>query len=185
MRSVCFFFLGVLLLVMQTTLFPMLPGWIGKPDLLFVLVIFLALRMKMFQGGVLTLLFGMLMDVFSGIFLGLCPTIYLILFFSIQWVSRQLIISEVSHQILLVVVGYLFMSSGIFIGSSMLDSQEVLNWSWPDIFLQMLILVILTIPLFYLFDRIEGFFDQSNIRWSFKGKRSQNRFVSPGPGWRS
>jgi len=40
-----FFFLGVFLLILQTTLFQILPEWAGKPDLLFVLIVFLAIRM--------------------------------------------------------------------------------------------------------------------------------------------
>ena len=185
MRGLCFFLLGALLLIIQTSFFPFLPGWIGKPDLLFILVIFLALRMKIFQGGVLTLLLGLLMDIFSGIYLGLYPMTYLILFFSIQWAVKHLFVGEISHQIPLVVVSYLFMSSGVFIGSSMLEPKGLLHWSWPDIFLQMLMLAIMTMPLFYMFDKVMGFFKKRQVRWTLVGSRSKNRFTTPERGRRT
>jgi len=184
MCGICFFFLGLLLLIIQTTLFPTLPAWVGKPDLLFILLIFVALRMKIFSGGVLTLFFGLLMDVFSGIFLGLCPLIYLLVFVSIQWLSRHLVIREVTHQLPLVVVAYLFMSSGIYIGSSIFADKGGMMWSWSDVLLQMVMLAIMTMPLFYLFDRIKGFFDRRGMRWTLVGSRPKNRFAAPGPGER-
>lgn len=180
MRSLCFFIFGVLLLVAQTTLFPALPAWIGKPDLIFILVIFLALRMQVFKGGVLILLFGLLMDLLSGIFLGLYPLMYLVVFAVVRFIARQLVINEAGHQIPLVVASYLLMNSVVFMGTSMLEPEEIMYWSWPALFLQMLILAVLAMPLFYFFDWLMSWFDQGRPRWSLLGAtRSGNRFAAP------
>lgn len=183
MRSLCFFALGVLLLVAQTTFFPAMPSWIGNPDLLFILVIFVALRLPIFQGGALILLFGLLMDIFSGIFLGLYPLIYLAVFTVVRLIAGHLAIGEVTLQIPLVVACYLFMSSVVFMVTSVLAPEGILHWSWPALLLQMLMLAVLTMPLFYLLDGIMGWFDQRRPRWSLVGSaRSGNRFASPGRG---
>jgi len=185
MRSLCFLGLGVLLLVTQTTIFPSLPAWIGKPDLLFILVIFLALRMPVFQGAVLTLFFGLLMDIFSGIFLGLYPVMYLVVFTVVQLIARQLAIGDAAYQIPLVVASYLFMNSVVFMGTTMLEPDEIMHWSWPDLLLRLLILAVMAMPLFFIFDWLMGWFDQGRPRWSpFGAARSVNRFATPARGRR-
>ncbi len=183
MPSLCFLGLGVLLLVAQTTLLPALPAWIGRPDLLFILVIFLAMRMPLFQGAVLTLLFGLLMDIFSGIFLGLYPVMYLVVYAVVFMISRQLAIGEAAHQIPLVVASYLLMSTVVFLGTSMLEPEEILHWSWPALLLRLLMLAVLAMPLFFLFDWLMGWFDKGRPRWSMVGGgRSGNRFAAASRG---
>lgn len=186
MRSLCFFALGVLLLLAQTSIFPAMPSWIGNPDLLFILVIFVSLRLPAFQGGALILLFGLLMAIFSGIFLGLYPLIYLAVFSVVRLISGQLAIGEVTYQIPLVVACYLFMSSVVFMVTSVLAPEGILHWSWPALLLQMLMLAVLTMPLFYLFDEFMGWFDQRRPRWSLVGSASSgNRFATSSRGRRS
>ena len=107
MRTLYLLFLGTILLTIQTTLFHILPAWIGRPDLLFILVIFLATDMETFKGALLVLLFGFLMDIFSGIYLGMYPLLYLLLFFAIKTLSRHVVLVEIVHQVPLVVVSYL------------------------------------------------------------------------------
>ncbi len=176
MRSLFFFLLGTFLLVVQTSIFPALPKWLGKPDLLFMVMIFLALRMPVFQGGVLTLLFGLEMDIFSGVFLGLYPLIYLIIFLVVRLISKILAFGDVAQQIPLMVASYLFMTSGIFIGQSLLAPKGFLLWSWPDVFLRMLILAIMAVPMFFLLDHFFDFFEHRGPKWSLVKSRSKNRF---------
>ena len=75
-----FFIVGLILLVIQTTLFGSMPDWLGRPDLLFIFIIFITVRLELIQGAFLVLLLGLVMDIFSGIFLGLYPLTNLILF---------------------------------------------------------------------------------------------------------
>ncbi len=149
-----FLVLGTLLLTLQTTLLPALPDWVGRPNLLFLLVVFLSVHMDVYKGAVLVLLFGLIMDIFSGIFLGLHPVIYLLLFFSLKAISRHLSIMESLHQVPMLAVSYLFASSGIYIFATILAPENPLDWSWGAELLELLILCIICIPCFSLFQML-------------------------------
>ena len=63
-----FIVFSLFLFVLQNTLFAELPAWLGRPDLIFLLVVFLAYRFEAIKGAVLVFLIGLFMDIFSGIF---------------------------------------------------------------------------------------------------------------------
>ena len=173
-----FLALGIVLLILQTTLFQVLPEWIGKPDLLFILIVFLALRIDIFKGTVLVLLFGVLMDIFSGIYLGLHPVIYLMLFFTLNGATRHLAINESVHQVPIVVLSYLLTCSGVFIFASILSPENELEWSWGKILLQIVILVIITPPLFKMYNWVLSLLeDNSKLTYFLRKPKSGNRFI--------
>ncbi|HIJ77686.1 MAG: rod shape-determining protein MreD [Desulfobulbaceae bacterium] len=168
--------LGIFLLTLQTTILHLLPDWIGRPDLLFLLIVYLGTHLDIFKGAALALLFGLLMDIFSGIFLGLHPVAYLILFFILKTIDRHLAITEPIHQVPVVALSYLFTASSIFIFASMLIDQAELNWSWGKIILQLLILSTICLPFFNLFTWITTAFDPKNRQNPFRRARTGNRF---------
>ena len=77
-------------IVLQITILPvfLLPAF--KPDLLLVLMIFMALRGPSGSGALLAWLLGAFSDVFSGLYLGLHAFTYLIVFLVIKAVSDRL-----------------------------------------------------------------------------------------------
>jgi len=77
-------------IVIQVSLLPVfiLPPF--KPDLLLVIMVFLALRGPLETGAPLAWLLGMLDDVCSGLYLGLNAAAFLISFFVIKSVSDRL-----------------------------------------------------------------------------------------------
>ena len=152
MFVVTFFLLGLALLIIQTTLFSAMPDWLGRPDLLFIFIIFITVRLDIIKGALLVLMLSLIMDIFSGIFLGLYPVINLILFFIVHLLSRRFIISELPHQIPLVMSCYLFSNTMIFISTAMLAPENILPWNGKAIFFQILLLSILTLPFFALYD---------------------------------
>ena len=173
-----FFFLGVFLLILQTTLFQILPEWAGKPDLLFVLIVFLAIRVDVIKGAVLVLLFGLLMDIFSGIYLGLHPVIYLMLFFALNGITKHLAINESIHQVPLVVISYLLACNGIYIFASILSPDNDLVWSWSRLLLQIVILAIITAPLFKIYGWTLSLLEnRSNLSSPWRKSKSGNRFI--------
>ncbi len=173
-----FFFLGVFLLILQTTLFQVLPEWAGKPDLLFVLIVFLAIRMDMIKGAVLVLLFGLLMDIFSGIYLGLHPVIYLMLFFALNSVTKHLAINESVHHVPIVIISYLLACSGIYIFASILSPANDLVWSWGQLFLQIVILAIITAPFFKMYTwTLSLLEDRAKLSYPWRKPKSGNRFI--------
>lgn len=174
-----FIAIGALFLVLQTTILQSLPGWIGSPDLLFLLIVFAALHLDLFKGAVIALLLGLIMDIFSGIFLGVYPLTYLMLFFLIKAVLRHLALSDLIHQVVLSLIGYLFASGVIYVTVSILAPDSSPAWSWAAMLLQLLILAVLSVPFFHLLQRLPTLLSERRDTplLSFK-RRSGNRFRS-------
>jgi rod shape-determining protein MreD len=155
MPIITFFMLGIMLLILQTSLLISLPEWLGRPDPLFVLIVFAATRLELTHGAIVLLLLGLLMDIFSGIFLGLYPIVYLLLFWLLRSLSQRLVIYEVAHLIPLVLSCYLCINGLIFVIATMLVPENDLVWNWKKILLQMLLLAIISLPLFSIFNFVE------------------------------
>ena len=169
-----FIVFGVFLLVLQTTLFSFLPSWFGRPDLVYLLVVFLAYRFDAVRGAILAFFMGLLLDVFSGVFLGIYPTVYILVFFILKILSKQ-IANETTYQVPLTVISYLFSASCIFIITSLLAPETHLEWSWRALILQIVMLAVIAIPFFFLCDACLNFCTKKH---SFSMKSSGNRFKS-------
>ena len=171
-----FILLGTSLFILQTSLFPSFPGWFSQIDPLFILLVFIAVHIDIIRGTVLTIYFGMLTDILSGVYSGLHPVVYLTLFFLIKGLSRPLVLSEPPHQIPLVVSSYFFTSCCIYIITSSLAPETVLHWSWPALFIHFFMLTLITIPCFKLYSfSMEKFNPQKALQFLIKPKRG-NRF---------
>lgn len=89
MRILVTFALGLLFMLLQSSVFPhFLPDNL-KPDLLLVLVIYLGLREDHLRGGLISYLLGCLKDVFAGIYAGLFGFTFLLIFFAVRAVSGR------------------------------------------------------------------------------------------------
>lgn len=176
MLILSFLSLGTFLLILQTTLFHVLPDWIGKPDFLFTLIVFLAIGIDAYKGAILALLLGLLVDIFSGIYLGLYPVAYLVLFFVLKGASEHLAIDESAHQVPLVAISYIITSCGIFIFASILTPESNIDWSWSSLLLQILILFIISIPLFNIYNGLLSLC-QKKTKPSFFRRKPGNRFI--------
>ncbi|NTW98765.1 MAG: rod shape-determining protein MreD [Geobacteraceae bacterium] len=77
-------------IVIQVSLLPVFIRPPFKPDLLLVIMVFIALRGPFKAGGLLAWLLGMLNDVCSGLYLGLNATTFLISFLVIKSLSDRL-----------------------------------------------------------------------------------------------
>ncbi len=173
-----FIVFSLFLFVLQTTLFQALPAWLGRPDLLFLLVVFLAFRFDAIKGAALVFFIGLLIDVFSGIFLGIYPTIYLLVFFTLKILSKHMA-NESTFQAPLAVLSYLITASSIFVISSLMAPGAHIEWSWRIMLLQSIMLAVVTIPFFSLCDLYMTFCSNKMVRWRpFKLRGSGNRFRS-------
>ena len=178
MLAFIFLALGSFLLILQTSLFSILPKWIGNPDLLFLVVIFMACRMDTYQGVILTLVFGLLMDIFSGIVPGLFPSVYLGLFVTIKLISKHFIIDESSHQPPLAATCYLISSGTIYLYTAFFSPETSLFWSCRDLLLQMFILGILSVPSYHVFSSLQNLVVTGGYRsWFGTRKKMGNRFI--------
>lgn len=171
-----FIFLGTGLLILQTSLFPYLPGWFSQLDPLFILIVFIAIHIDIVRGTVLTIYFGMLTDILTGVYSGLHPIVYLALLLVIKGLSRPLVLSESPHQIPLVLSGYLFTSCFIYIIAASLAPDTELLWSWPALFIRFLMLALITTPCFKLYSfSMDKFNPRNALQILIKPKRG-NRF---------
>ena len=82
--SLIYFFLGILLIVLETTLLQSFPAWIGRPDFVYILVAFTAYRFAWIPGLLLTFSLGWMMDALTGINLGVYPLECLAVFASLK-----------------------------------------------------------------------------------------------------
>ena len=171
-----FLILGILILVLQTTFLQLLPVWLGKPDILFLLIVHISCQSEIFRGALVVLLLGLLMDVFSGVFLGLYPVIYLLVFAFIKGISRRVAINEFAYQVPLALISYLFVSIGIFLFSYSLAPDTPPQWLWGAIVLQLLMLAVIGSPVVVLFDAITNFYRSTSASGRLPGTRSVNRF---------
>jgi len=118
------------------------------------------------------------MDIFSGIYLGLHPVIYLMLFFALNGITKHLAINESIHQVPLVVISYLLACNGIYIFASILSPDNDLVWSWSQLLLQIVILAIITAPLFKLYGWTLSLLEnRSTLPSPWRKSKSGNRFI--------
>lgn len=176
MFIVIFLILGILILVVQTTFLQLVPGWLGQPDILFLLIVYIACQKEILAGAVSILLLGLLLDVFSGVFLGLYPVIYLLIFVFIKGISRKVAINEFAYQVPLAVISYLLVSIFMFIFSYSLAPDSPPQWAWGTIILQLLMLAVIGAPVFGVFDIIMDFYRSTSAAGHFLGSKSSNRF---------
>lgn len=105
--SLLFSSLVLVSLVIQVSLLPVFVRSPFKPDLLLVIMVFIALRGSYAVGAPLAWMLGMLNDVFSGFYLGLNALTFLISFIVIKNVSDRLY-AESAILFVLTVVGVTF-----------------------------------------------------------------------------
>lgn len=176
MFIILFLIIGILTLVLQTTFLQLLPEWLGKPDILFLLIIYISCQADFLRGSVVILLLGLLMDVFSGVFLGLYPVIYLLVFAFIKGISRKVAINEFAYQVPLAVISYLFVCIGMFLFSFLLAPDTPPQWSWGTILLQLLMLAVIGAPVFGFLDCIMEIYRSASASGRLFGSKSINRF---------
>ena len=80
---------GWLLIVLQISLFAFLPLGEARPDLLFFLIIFLAVEWGTLGGAVLVTLLAYLLDLVSATFFGLNTLLALGTYFTVGWISQR------------------------------------------------------------------------------------------------
>ncbi len=145
-----FFGLGLLLLAIQTTIFHLMPAWLGRPDLLFLLLVFIALYCEPFRGLILTLLLGLLVDVLSGIYLGVIPLVYLLFFLGTKALTRHLALQDSINQVHVVVVGFLTTTAVGHLLTSLLGPEYYQLWNWSLLLQNLVILSVICLPFLHL-----------------------------------
>jgi rod shape-determining protein MreD len=166
MRILSFFLVGIVLIVIQTSIFQFIPSWLGSPDLIFILIAFSAYRFDWLHGLVLVVIFSWIMDVVSGLYLGTYPLLYLFLFVFLKVFKENSPVKEVAYQIPLVGIVFFIGHSCLYSFYSLAVPDVLPEWSWVTILQETFVLIVATIPCFLLYN-------------SLFEHMSQRRFVPP------
>ncbi len=147
---------GILILLLQTTLFSSFPVQRIRPDLLLIFTLYLAFLFPPIFGGFLALLMGYLMDLFSGNASGFYTFSRPFIFFAAQFFKERFYLEGLSSQFLF---AFIFgMLEGILILILMNALQSVsLGNLYPLLFTfllpQSFFTGLITPPLFFLFQK--------------------------------
>jgi rod shape-determining protein MreD len=175
LNVIVFWGIGLSLIVAQTTLLEHLPQWLGRPDLLFVLVAFLAYRFAWIPGIFVVFSLSWIVDVVSGIYLGLYPLACLAAFSALKTLSNKSPVKESTYQIPLVGIIYFLMQITFYFVNSLLLPDILPQWSWPGVFQRTVLVVLSAIPLFVLFHRL----NESLLKRRLRGNAPRRRPPRP------
>jgi len=177
MLILSFLLVGIVLIVCQSSVLYFLPSWMGNPDLIFILITFLAYRFDWLRGLLLVLVFGWIMDVASGLYLGTYPLLYLFLFIFLKLLKESSPVKEAVYQIPLVGAACLIGYSCLYVFYFLALPGVLPDWSWGTMIRQILILVVASIPCFLLYNKLfEQISKRRFIRPRILQKRSGNYF---------
>jgi len=139
---------------MQTSILPLLPTWEGPPDLVFVLIAFIAYRFAWIPGIWLVFSLGWLVDVVGSINLGFYPVICLITFATLKILTNKSPVKEVTYEIPLVGLSYFLVQMFFYFSYSITLPEMLPEWSWGQTIQRTTLVVVSAIPLFLLFNSL-------------------------------
>jgi rod shape-determining protein MreD len=152
-------FIGLLLIVIQTTVMPYFPVFERFYDLLTPLVLYLSIFRPVRESMVMILIFGFLMDNISGGPFGIYLTAYIWLFFGVRWAITFLHVGD-SYLLPFVVAVGVFMENLIFIGSgAMFEQSPRISEAVVSTVVIQVLWALFTGPFFLML------FNYSHLRW--------------------
>ncbi len=173
-----FIVLGLLLIVLQTTVLMVNPLWVAAPDLYYILVAYLAYRFDLLRSLIIIFPLSWTMDVLSGVVLGMYPAICFGAFFLLKIMSAKIPVRESFYQVPMVGVSYLVVSKIIYIGLSLFEPGASAPWSWPEMLVRVGLMILLSFPLFRLFEFINIRMQRTFIPYRVLRVRAGNRYRS-------
>lgn len=173
---ISFVSLGLFLLAIQTTFFSLFPHWLGRPDLLFVLLVFVAYRFSWFSGLFLAFFLGWIKDVGSGMFLGTYPIMAIIVFCIVKFCSQNSPVKETAYQIPLVGLSYFVLQCILYLIFLLMQPGVLPPWSWGRVIQETFILLVAAIPCFVFFNWTYEKITSRRFSPKTMRRRSGNRF---------
>lgn len=168
-----FWVVGLVLIIAQTTLLEYLPFWLGRPDMLFVLVTFIAYRFAWIPGIILVFVLSWVLDVVASVYLGIYPLVCLLVFTALKTLTDKSPVKEFTYQVPLVGVSYLSMQIFLYVINAGLLPDLLPDWSWAEALQRTVLVTLSAIPLFVLFNRLYEFILKRRLRSTAPRRRSQ------------
>lgn len=168
--------LGLVLLSIQTTVFSLFPDWLGKPDLVFILLVFVAYRFNWLAGLFLAFCLGWMMDVVSGMFLGTYLYMALLVFCLVKFFTQNSPVKETAYQVPLVGLSYFVLQCLFYIFFLFTQPGVLPPWAWGRVVQETFILLVAAIPCFVLFNWMYEKISLHRLASKMKKRSPANRF---------
>ncbi len=159
-----FWILGVVLIVLQTTVLQTVSYETGTPDLVFILVAFTGYRFAWIPGIILAFSIGWIMDIVAGIHLGFYPLLCLLTFASLKFLTSNSPVKESMYQIPLVGVSFFLIQMFFYFVYSLTLPEVLPEWSWALTSKRTALVIVAAMPLFILFNALFEFVQKRKIR---------------------
>ncbi len=166
---VTFTLIGLLLVVLQTTVFMVNPVWLAAPDFYYILVAYLAYRMDILRSLIILFFLGCILDVFSGTILGMYSVFCFVTYFILRFVAQKMPVSESLYQVPLIGVSYLVVSWVTHLVITAIEPDMLTAWVWWKMIVRALLVVLFSYQMFRFFDFVhlrlrKGFFSWKKLR---------------------
>jgi len=168
-----FWALGIALIIAQTTLLDYLPLWLGCPDLIFILVAYISYRFAWIPGIFLVFALSWVMDVVGSIYLGVYPLMCLLVFAALKALTSKSPVKESTYQIPLVGLSYLLMQIVFYFIVTVFLPDMLPEWSWTGASQRTILIVLTSIPLFVLFNRLYEYVLKRRLRGKLPRRRTR------------
>ena len=180
MRLVIFLIVGLLMAVLQTTIFMFTPVWSASPDLYYILVAYLAYRVDVLRGLVIIFPVSCILDVYSGTIIGLYPAICYSGYGLLKIISIKMPVRKSLYQIPLIAISYLVVNWLIYLFFNLFQPHTLAPWSSPLMLLRAALIILLAFPLFSFFEMINTRFRRKITPIKILHTRPGNQFRQGG-----
>ncbi len=171
-----FFFLGIFIVLVQTSLSQYFPVWLGRPDLVYIFVVFISYRFNWFSGLLMIFCLGWMMDVTSGIHLGVYPLQNVLVFITLKLLTESSPLRESAYQVPLAGISYFVTQMGFYFLYSIFMPGTLPDWSWSRVVQETFILLAATIPFFILFNYLYEVFSKKRVIHKVVRRNTTNQF---------
>jgi rod shape-determining protein MreD len=176
MIAFVFILVGLMLIVLQTSVLMVNPVWVASPDLYYILIAYLAYRFDLLRSLIILFPLSWIMDVFSGVVIGTYPAICFGAFVLLKVIDAKIPVRESLYQVPLMGVSYLIVYKVVHTFFSFFLPGSIAPWSWPEMFVKVFLLVLVAFPLFGFFEYINQRLQKKFVPFKMLRVRSGNRF---------
>ncbi len=166
---------GMIIITLESTILVRLPPWFGRPDLLFILLVWLATRFDSIREIILVIILGLILNVISGVNPGIYPVAYLFTFVMIRGSIHHLNLDN-NHQAAMIALAYVVFYLIVWFFSALTPYPALI--AWHQAIPELVALAILSFPIMHLFDLILKPFDEKDLIDRLgRRRRNKNRYL--------
>jgi rod shape-determining protein MreD len=170
-----FIVVGIVLAVLQTTIFMPTPVWFLAPDLYYVLVAYLAFRLDLVRSLIILFPLVCVLDVLSGTILGMYALICFSGHLLLRLLFAKLPIKQYLYQIPLVGLSYPVVTWVVYLLLELLEPGQQVSWYWWKMIVRAMLVTVISYPMFLMFDWLQKQSFRGLLPWNRLRLRADNR----------